>query len=59
MKSLYKVVAFVMLATFVLSACSPAAVDTPVEAEVEVVEEAAPADSPELYTPVADPTRHK
>jgi len=45
MRNLFKVVAFVMLATLVLSACSPAAATTPVEAETEeVVEEAAPAD---------------
>ena len=45
MKALYKVVAFIILATLVLSACSPAPADVPAEAEsVEVVEEAAPAD---------------
>jgi len=46
MKNLYKVVAFVILATLVLSACSPAVAEAPAEAEteVEVVEDAAPAD---------------
>ncbi len=45
MKSLYKVVAFLILVTLVLSACSPAAVESPAEeAAEEVVEEAAPAE---------------
>ena len=45
MKRLYKVVAFLILATLVLSACSPATVETPVEVVTEnVVEDAAPAD---------------
>jgi len=45
MKALYKVVAFIILATLVLSACSAAPAAAPAEAEsVEVVEEAAPAD---------------
>jgi len=37
MKSLYKVVAFLILATLVLSACSPATVATPAEAAAECI----------------------
>jgi len=45
MKRLYKVVAFLILVTLVLSACSPAAVESPTEeAAEEAVEEAAPAE---------------
>jgi hypothetical protein len=45
MKSLYKVLAIAMLAVLVLSACSPAAVEAPVDADpAELVDDAAPAD---------------